>query len=71
MNKYFKEWAYDYNSQRQELTILINDCEYGWLSLATLSDIKPKRNEDLGDTYNDLITEVIDESGYKSIWLEG
>ena len=70
MEKKFKEWSYDYNAEKRELTILINDTELGWCSLATLSDIKPKRNEDLGDTYNDLITEIIDESGYKSIWLE-
>ena len=72
MPKLFKSWSYDYNEETEEVTIYIQDVDNGWMTLATLSDC-PKGNmtdEEFDDEYNDLMTEVIDEAGYKSVWCQ-
>lgn len=68
--KLFKEWSYERNEEKEELTVLVNDVNGGWKSLATLSGCPTKdmTDEEIDDKYNDLMTEVIDQAGYVSIW---
>lgn len=71
MSKKFKSWSWEYNEEREEITIFVQDCRKGWMSVATLSEC-PKGNmtdEEFDEKYNDLMTETIDNLGYESIWL--
>ena len=70
MKKEFKSWSWIYHEDNESVEILIQDIEKGWLSLATISNC-PKGNltdEEYDNKYNDLMTEVIDEAGYTSVW---
>ena len=69
--KLFKNWSYDYNEDKEEITILIQDLKDGWKTLSTVSEC-PRlgmSDEEFDEHYNDLLTEIIDESGYESIYL--
>ena len=70
--KFFKSWSYDYNEKDKSITIYIQDINEGWLTLATISNC-PRGNmtdEEFDNEYNDLMTDVIDELGYESIWCQ-
>lgn len=70
MVKLFKSWSYDYNEEKEEFTILIQNYDGKWVSIATVGEC-PKGNltdEEFDEKYNDLLTEVIDEQGWESIW---
>lgn len=71
MAKKFKSWAWEKNEAKGELTILVQDCKKGWVSVGTISaDLEGKTDEEIDEEYNDLMTEVIDELGYTSIWCD-
>lgn len=70
--KLFKSWSWEYNEEKEEFTILIQDSEGDWYSIATIGEC-PRNgmtDEELDEKYNDLMTEVIDEQGWKSVWCE-
>jgi hypothetical protein len=70
--KLFKSWSWEYDEEREEFTILIQDTEGDWYSIGTVSEC-PRNgmtDEELDEKYNDLMTEVIDELGWKSVWCE-
>ncbi len=73
MTKLFKSWSYDYDAEKEEITILIQNYDGGWGSIATVSDC-PKgdlTDEEFDEKYNDLLTEIIDEQGWESVWTHG
>ena len=72
MKKLFKSWSYNYDEEKEEFTILIQDCNGNWGSIATVGDC-PRKNmtdEELDEKYNDLLIETIDELGWKSVWVQ-
>lgn len=71
MIKLFKSWAYEYDAEKEEITILIQDYDGDWGSIATVGDC-PKgdlTDEEFDMKYNDLLTTVIDEQGWESVWI--
>ena len=68
MVKTFKRWAWEKNEPKGELTILVEDTNLGWVSIATISaELEDKTDKEIDDEYSDLITEVIDELGYIAV----
>ena len=73
MAKLFKSWAYSYDEEKEEITILIQNYDGEWGSIATVGDC-PKgdlTDKEFDEKYNDLLTEVIDEQGWESVWTHG
>lgn len=70
MVKLFKSWSYEYNEEKEEFTILIQNYDGEWVSIATVGEC-PKgdlTDEEFDEKYNDLLTKIIDEQGWKSVW---
>lgn len=73
MAKLFKSWAYNYDEEKEEITILIQNYDGEWGSIATVGDC-PKgdlTDQEFDEKYNNLLTEVIDEQGWESVWTHG
>ena len=68
--KYFKDWSYECDPDKEEITVYVQDTRRGWITLAIVPNCPTFGMvwEEIDNEYNDTLTELIDNAGYEFAW---